>query len=91
MLVKGIGYAQVAFGIFKVYGVHFVRHGAATYLSGLHLLLKVLHRYVLPHIAAQVYEYGVDALQGIKLGGYIVVMFYLRGVLHTLQPQFFIQ
>ena len=69
-----IGYAEIAFGIFKVDGVDLVGHGRRTDFSLLDFLLEVLHRDVLPHVAVKVYQDGVYTSHGLKERSEIVVV-----------------
>ena len=54
-------------------------HGATPDLARLDLLAEVIHADVLPQVAAEVHQDGVDAPQGIEQGREVVVVVDLRG------------
>ena len=83
----GVGYAEVALRVLEVDGVHLVGHRTGAHLAGLYLLSEVLHRDVLPEVAVQVDDDGVDALHGIEHSAQAVVVAYLCGVLLTFQSE----
>ena len=89
MLQKGVGQAQIAFGIFKINGVDFVRHGTGSHFTRLDFLLEIIHGNVRPNVAAQINQDGVDALQVVKVGRQVVVVFDLRGGEGAVQSQGF--
>src|SRR5665213_2739823 len=66
-------------------------HSAATNFTYFYFLLKIIHAYVSPDIAANVRQDRVDSFDGIKMCSKQIVMFNLSGVLLPLQSQFFFQ
>ena len=83
----GICHAKIALGILEVDGVHLVGHSAGTNFASLHLLTEILHGDVLPEVAVQIDDDGVDALHGIEHACQAVVVGNLCGPLLTLQAQ----
>ena len=75
-----VGGAEVAFGVFKVDGVHFVRHGGGTDFAGLHFLFEIAKGNIAPHVAVEIDEDGVDAAEGLEELGHVVVRLDLDGV-----------
>ena len=74
MGVDGVGYAEVAFGVFEVDGVHLVGHCGGAYFAGLDFLLEVFHADIHPHVAVKVEDDCVDAAQGVEHGCDVVVV-----------------
>jgi hypothetical protein len=54
VLKQGIGQAQVAFGVFKVNRIDFVRHGRRANLTGLESLLEITQRHIAPNVTRQI-------------------------------------
>src|ERR1700754_3251653 len=88
MLQQSIRNTQVAFCIFKIYRVYFMRHGTAANFAFFSLLLKIIHADVGPHIPAKIYDDGIDAFDGVKMCSERIKMFYLSCVLLALQAKF---
>ena len=84
MFEKRIGQTNVAFGVFEIDWVYFVRHGRRANFTRLDLLLEVVHGDVGPHVAIEVEENVVDALHAIKNSSQLVVVFNLGGGLGAL-------
>src|SRR6186713_988128 len=81
-----VGQPQVAFGILEVYGVHLVRHGRRTDLTGDRALAQVPERDVTPGIAREIDEDGVDAGERVAVLADPVVRLDLRGEFVPGQP-----
>ena len=62
-------------------------HRRGPDLSGYDLLLKIIHRDIGPHIAAEIDQDGVDALHGLEERGQVVVVFDLSGRFGADHPQ----
>ena len=87
MLQHRIRQAQVAFGVFEVDWVHFMRHGGRTNFTGDGFLLEVVQRNVAPHVTIEVDQNGVEARDAVKQLSDIVVRFNLRGIRVPLNTQ----
>ncbi len=87
MLKQGVGYPQVAFGIFKINGVHLVGHSGGAYLTSLNGLAKIPQRDVLPHVAGEIDEDSIESLQPIAGGGQMIIMLNLSSWVATVQTQ----
>ena len=87
MLQHGVRQAQVAFGVFEVDWVHFVRHGGRADFTGDGFLLEVVQGDVAPHVTIEVDQDGVEARDAVKQFGDIVVRLNLRGVRVPLNAQ----
>ena len=74
MFENCIGNTEIAFAVFKIDGIDFVRHGARPDLSGFDFLFEIFHRDVLPEIAVEVYQDGIDAAQSVEDRRQIIVI-----------------
>ena len=74
MAQHGIGYADVALRVLKVYRVDLVGHCRRADLALLDALLEVLHGDVHPHVAVKVEDDIVDARDGVEEGRQGVVV-----------------
>ncbi|MNE40461.1 hypothetical protein D3C80_1344840 [compost metagenome] len=87
MLQQGIRQAQVAFGVFKVNRVHFMRHGGRTNFARDGFLLEVVQRHIAPHVTIKIDQDGVETGDAVKQLSNIVVRLDLRGVRVPLDAQ----
>ncbi|MNZ69913.1 hypothetical protein D3C78_882290 [compost metagenome] len=87
MLQHGIRQTQIAFGVFKVNRVHFMRHGRRTNFAGDGFLLEVVQRHITPHVTIEVDQDGVEAGDAVKQLSNVVVRLNLRGVRVPLDAQ----
>jgi hypothetical protein len=46
----GVGQTEVAFGVFKVNGVDFVRHGGGANFAGFQTLFEIAQRDITPNV-----------------------------------------
>ena len=76
----GIGHTEVAFGVFKVDRIDFVRHGGRTDFACFDFLFEVTQRNVAPNIAVEVDQNRVDTADGLEEFRHIVVRLDLNGV-----------
>src|SRR5690625_7677191 len=75
-----VGQPEVAFGIFKVDGVHFVRHGGRTHFASYGFLLEIATRTITADIPVKVDHDGVKANQRVEQLGNVLAGLELRGV-----------
>src|SRR5665647_2537856 len=87
MLKKGICKAEITFGILEIYRVYLMRHGRGTNFTCFDFLLEILHRYIAPHIAAQINQYGIDALHIIEKRCLVIVMFNLGSMVQAFKSE----
>ena len=80
MVQDGVCHAEVAFGVFEVNGVHFVRHGGGADFARFDFLAVVSQRDVAPDVAVGVDKDGVDAREGVEVFGHVVMWLDLDGV-----------
>src|SRR3954466_2642276 len=88
MLQKCVGNSQVAFTIFKIYGIDFMRHGAASYFAFFCFLLKIIHAYIRPYVAAKINQNIVDPFDAVKMSGEMIIVLYLSSKLHSFKAKF---
>src|SRR5688500_2523902 len=88
MFKQGIGDTEIAFCIFKIDRIYFMRHGRRTYFAFYRTLLEIFHRNIGPHITAEIDQYVIDPFHGVEMRGQVVVMFDLRGELLACQSQY---
>ena len=61
-----IGQSQIAFGIFKIDRVYFMRHGGRTDFAGFYLLLEISQGNVAPDISIEVDQNGIESREGVE-------------------------
>ena len=79
MAENGISYSKVSFGIFKINGIHFMRHSGRPYFFFFNMLLEIIHGNIGPHVPAQINANCVNAAKTMAQSSQMVVMFYLGG------------
>src|SRR5690606_16848505 len=73
MRQQRISQTKVAFGVFKVDRIDFVRHGGRTNLAFFQTLLEVTQRDITPDITVQIQQNSVGARHGIEQHSHPVV------------------
>ena len=86
-LQDGVRHTHIALGVLEIDGVHLVGHRTRPYLTGLDLLLEILHRDIHPDIAVEVDDNRVDTTHRIKQRTQPVIVGNLGGVLLALQAE----
>ena len=87
MLKDGVCQTEVAFGVLEIDGVDLVGHGRGAYFASLDFLFEVFHGDVAPDVAAEVNQNDIEAFAIVEIGSHVVIVFYLCGVLQTLEAE----
>ena len=75
---QSIRQTQIAFRIFKIYRIYFLRHSRGPYFPRFDTLFDQPGGNITPHILAQPQQNNMNAPQGIKGFGVAVAVVYLR-------------
>ena len=82
-----VGQAEIAFRIFKINRIDFVRHRRGTDLAGFQLLPEQTQRDIAPDVAVKVDQNRIDTDKGVEQLGQSIVRFDLDGVRIKFQAQ----
>ncbi len=79
---------KIAFGIFKINRVYFMRHGRRAYFSFFCFLFKIFHGNIGPDIPAKINQDIIDPFHAVKMCGQVIIVFDLRGELLAVQSKY---